>query len=65
MIPLEAVLALLDELRAEAIGLIETPRARDAFEFGSTHGMISAVAEMRERLQALVENSNRNHEDDR
>lgn len=55
--------ALLDEMRAEAIGLVETPGdQRDAFAFGAAHGSISMVAQIRERLNELVENSNQ--EDD-
>ena len=63
MIQLEAVFALLDRLRAEAIEMLEKPRGRDAFAFGEAHGTISTVAEMRDRLNDLVENNNKDSDD--
>ena len=63
MLSLEAMFALLDGMRGEAIGLIEAPGdQRDAFAFGAAHGRILVIAEIRERLNALIENNNR--EDD-
>lgn len=57
MIPLEEVLRILDEVRGEAIEIIETPRddKRDAFEFGRAHGFMQCISQLRERINAAQE----------
>jgi hypothetical protein len=63
VIPLEIVLKLIDELRAEAIVRAENPLNRDAVELGVVSGMLQALSGMRERLDALVEQSNQRDEE--
>lgn len=62
MIPLEVVFALLDELRAETIQLAENPDGRDAFAYGETVGRFRSLAEIRARLDALVEQAHSERE---
>lgn len=63
MISLEAIFALLDELRAEAIQAAETPNSRDAFGFGEVSAQLRIIAEFRGRLEAVISINNK-HEDD-
>jgi hypothetical protein len=65
VIQLEAVLLLLDQLRAEHIEMLENPKGRDAFAFGEASGGIRAVAEMRNRLESLVSDANKGDDTDR
>lgn len=53
------IFTLLDQLRAETIELIGQPLGRDAFAYGDAHGCMRTVEAMRERLNALVEESSR------
>lgn len=63
MIPLQVIFALLDELRAETIALAENPDGRDAFAYGETVGRFRSIAEMRSRIDNLVEQANREREE--
>jgi hypothetical protein len=65
MIQLEAVLLLLDQLRAEHIEMLENPKGRDAFAFGEASGGIRAVAELKNRIEALVSAANQGDDTDR
>lgn len=58
MIPLEVFLQLLDEERAAAIHMAENPEGRDGFALGHLAGMFRAVADIREKLNELVEQHN-------
>lgn len=58
MLSLESILALLDELRNEAIGLVETPKDRDAFAFGAAHGALEVIHNLRNRVEELVNQNN-------
>ncbi len=53
MIPLEVVLAFLDELRAGGIELAEKPSVdqRDAFAFGRVNGIFYSVGWLREKIE--------------
>lgn len=61
MIPLEDVLALLDELRAGGLDLAERPAVdqRDAWAFGRVNGILYSVGWLRERLNEIVEERER------
>ena len=63
MIPLEVLFAQLDALRAETIELIETPSDRTEFGFGTLHGRIASIKELRERIEALVNQANNGDDD--
>lgn len=55
MIPLEVVLAILDELRAETIEGLGSPGNPTEFGFGTLHGQMKAIEELRNRLNRAVE----------
>jgi hypothetical protein len=57
VLQLDVLYRLLDELRGEAIRAVESPSEeyRNAFGFGRVAGMLWAVQEMRERIDAKVE----------
>lgn len=61
MIPLEVVLAILDEIRAELIEGVEQPgeEFRSEFGFGKLSGSLSLVKEIRARMESFVEESDR------
>lgn len=54
MLPPEALLALLDQQRADTIALVEQPDGRDAFAFGEVVGRLRAIARIREGLDDLI-----------
>ena len=54
MLPFEGILALLDEMRAEAVAGLESPGTPTEFGFGALHGRIVTIAEIRQRFEALV-----------
>jgi len=64
VLPLDILLRLLDGLRDEAIRAVESPgeEYRNAFGFGRVAGMLSAIHEMRERINAVVEESDQQEE---
>lgn len=64
MIPLHVIFALLDELRADTIELAENPDGRDAFAYGELAGRFRSIAQMRARIERLVEEANRERDDD-
>lgn len=57
MIPLEIVFEILDKLRAETLELVENPPAelRTEFGFGAATGSLRILGQVRERLDARVE----------
>jgi hypothetical protein len=59
MIPLETILALLEELRDESIAGVENASEGTAFIFGQINGQLRAYGMVRERLNELIENANR------
>ena len=58
MIPLEVFFALLDGTRAEVIAGLESPSNPTEFGFGTLHGMLAAIENVREKLNKLVEDHN-------
>lgn len=60
MIPLEMFLSILDGVRGEAIEAAEFPQQeyQTEFGFGRVAGILQAVAQIRERLNQTVEESN-------
>lgn len=55
MIGLDALFAILDELRAEGIEMIVNPKERDAFAAGEASGTIRTVDQVRARINQLAE----------
>lgn len=62
MIPLESILALLDELRAESYRDVEAVSDGTAFGYGQLNGRLQAYTQVLERLNQLIES---NSEDER
>jgi hypothetical protein len=62
---LEALFRMLDELRAETIGMVESPADGDknSFGFGRVAGMFFILSELRGRIDAIVEEANRQEEE--
>lgn len=61
MIELEFVLAVLREMNAEVLEMIEQPgEQRDAFAFGKVHGMLLATKTFQQRLEAKIEEDQAN-----
>lgn len=49
------MLAILDELRAETITGLGSPGNPTEFGFGTLHGQMKAIEELRDRLNRAVE----------
>jgi hypothetical protein len=69
VIPLEVIYAILDRLRADVVEAMESPPEglRSEFGFGKLSGSLSTVKDIRARMDAFVEESdrkNRQKEDD-
>lgn len=65
MIHIEEMLAILDAVRGEAIEAAEYPQHeyQTEFGFGRVAGILQAVAQVRERLNAVVEEAAARNED--
>ena len=63
MVPVEVVFRLLGELRAAYIETMDAPSGRDAFAFGEFVGSLRTIKEIETRLNNLVEESNRQGEE--
>jgi len=61
MISTEAMIRILDEVRAEGLGLVEKPSAeyRSEFGFGRANGFLVAVATIMEASAAREEQQER------
>lgn len=67
MLPLEELLRILDGMRSEAIGLVESPPEgmRNEFGFGRVSGMIQMLAQIRNSvLTQIEENDRKNNKED-
>ncbi len=61
MIPLDVLYAMLDQLRRELVESVENPaeERQTEFGFGKLSGSLSIMTELRARMEAYVEESDR------
>jgi hypothetical protein len=65
VLQLDVLFRMLDELRAEAVGMVESPADdnKNAFGFGRVSGMFFILNELRGRIDAFVEEADRKQEE--
>lgn len=54
---LHALLRMFDEVQNDALDLVNRPGPdqRDAFSFGKVHGILLALGELREKVNAYIQ----------
>ena len=67
MLPLEVIFRILDDLREEAIQAAEAPSSDDRTEygFGRVSGILQVLRETRNRIENVVEESNKDEEEEK